>query len=1041
MLDAQAVEVFLRSARSGERQVRLLAIETLALLPLSTDALRELASAAVQFISSLPRTDPDYVHAISICAQIPVRSVRISLGMAGNPESTSDLAMRLLARIGRPGEVIERLACLPLEHLQVTGEHFTNALSDPNPDVRFWAAIAVARIGDLKPLDAILQGLLSGEGDTEEGNREYLAIFTGNPWDSYNALAAARPLPPQMHAFLVGRYYQELKRVGKQHINDLARDALQLIGGLTGIVDAEGYPQDGPREVPPPLRQPADPVLIDDIFRRLSESPFDEHLDINVADDGERNLVASLTPERAGMIMMSAFDVLENRAQERGVGVDAMLGNYMLDLAVKLPDRPVLPLGELVRTRGQRWETRQFSWLLSRAGAERLVDELGPHIIAAAEPQREFYLSWARNIASQLNAGPPYAGPRAGPSVRESQLPTTGVLDDLVETYVTEAPPLTRPEEAPKPPLARYSNLRVFEAENSDRRDEVLDRPLIAGHRYYLEVSIGLEPAGIPVVGKVEEIRRLNTRHPVDLFVVVAPGDEAEWEIFDPIQSLKLPPAKPTDDPATFILKPTSGQPAKRRNLLVKIYYRLNLIDSLVFAPFVVPADEKDSRQQDHKPPLFLAVDGFPERYAEIDPDLAPKKLNIALKRTGAIDWRLTAVLEVNGKEIPLVGYAILSDADMQQIVTETRTAWDSLVTDDRLDDSAQRPAAFAQALARLADAGSNAWNSLVGAGGTAQSLYSIGRMLEDNPPVEGASVQIICEERGVDFIFPWTILYAAPYSAGQQPGIKNFWGFRYDIEIRNLQVLGRRSLTPTCKIGYALWRSQVAARQGAMLSKLAATRPNVINVTEPAIESRDAFFATLKDDGLDVLYVFAHGYTRTPGLGGLAALKAWLTAKLTRAAATPANVFPEELAVLRDNLAEIDRDNKDDWIKLTKSTLTFSELQKLRDRLNRKPLVFLNMCHSAQINPGLSSGFVSYFLQRGACAVIGTECPVPPFFAEVFAEEVFQRLAKGKSVGAAVYAARTSCSKAENPLALAYSLYGYADSRIVKPPTKAFVS
>jgi hypothetical protein len=151
MLDAQAVEAFLQSARTGESRVRRLAIETLTLLPLGADALRALASAAVQCISELPQSHPDYAHAIRICARIPVRSVRVVLGrIAGDLENPASLTCalelarhgdgsglrRLLAELGAPNaeEAIERLACLPLEQLQVAAEHFTDALSDPKAD-------------------------------------------------------------------------------------------------------------------------------------------------------------------------------------------------------------------------------------------------------------------------------------------------------------------------------------------------------------------------------------------------------------------------------------------------------------------------------------------------------------------------------------------------------------------------------------------------------------------------------------------------------------------------------------------------------------------------------------------------------------------------------------------------------------------------------------------------------------------------------------------------------------------------------------------
>jgi hypothetical protein len=364
----------------------------------------------------------------------------------------------------------------------------------------------------------------------------------------------------------------------------------------------------------------------------------------------------------------------------------------------------------------------------------------------------------------------------------------------------------------------------------------------------------------------------------------------------------------------------------------------------------------------------------------------------------------------------------------MQEIVDDARRAWDRVITDNRLYDIKERPFAFADALTALAETGSKAWNSLISAGGLGQALNSIGQILEDNPPALGAPVQIFCEERAVDFIFPWTLVYSAPYQKGQKPDIESFWGFRYNIEVRSPQVLGKRSITEPCHIGYAFWRSNAATRQREMLAKLACERTDEIVIVEPSIETSNEFVATLKNDGLDVLYVFAHGYTRTAGLGGLGALSAWLGAKLGR----NASALPDELAALKDNLEEVARTNQDDWIKLTKSTLTIADLQMFRGRLYRKPIVFLNMCHSAQVNHGLSDGLVGYFLQHGACAVIGTECPVPHFFAEVFADEMFQGLAEGTTLGDSMYAARIIFKGDANPLALAYSVYGYADSQII---------
>jgi hypothetical protein len=436
----------------------------------------------------------------------------------------------------------------------------------------------------------------------------------------------------------------------------------------------------------------------------------------------------------------------------------------------------------------------------------------------------------------------------------------------------------------------------------------------------------------------------------------------------------------------------------------------------------------------DGNPPLYLEVKGFAERYAGIEPDVAARKLNITLKRMEGNAWRLTAVLDVGASEtVKLVSYASLSDQRLGEIVEDARKAWDGIVTDERLYDLARRPAFLADALARMAEVGRDTWNALfAGGGGVGQSLNAIGRMLEDNPPAPGAPIQIVCLEPSVDFVFPWTLLYLKPYAKGEVPDPENFWGYRYAIEMRNLLLLGDRPRRRPSKIAYAVWRKfgPLSVRQGTMLAALVATRPDDIFVSEPPIEGGELFVTTLDADDLDLLYVFAHGYTRARGLGSLAVLKDWLAKKLAGSSAT---ALDDELSALRDNLEEIGRTNADDWIKLTQSTLTYKQLLKSRGRLNRRPIVFLNMCHSAQVNPGLAEGFVSYFLQRGACAVVGTECPIPAFFADTFAEQVFKELAKGGSLGKAVYEARKTCSIG-NPLALAYSLYGYADARITEP-------
>jgi CHAT domain len=61
------------------------------------------------------------------------------------------------------------------------------------------------------------------------------------------------------------------------------------------------------------------------------------------------------------------------------------------------------------------------------------------------------------------------------------------------------------------------------------------------------------------------------------------------------------------------------------------------------------------------------------------------------------------------------------------------------------------------------------------------------------------------------------------------------------------------------------------------------------------------------------------------------------------------------------------------------------------------KPLVVINACHSADLQPGQAISFVSGFTQLGAAAIVGTEVAVQADFAAAFGE-TFLRLIAGPS-------------------------------------------
>src|SRR5262249_32251318 len=121
-------------------------------------------------------------------------------------------------------------------------------------------------------------------------------------------------------------------------------------------------------------------------------------------------------------------------------------------------------------------------------------------------------------------------------------------------------------------------------------------------------------------------------------------------------------------------------------------------------------------------------------------------------------------------------------------------------------------------------------------------------------------------------------------------------------------------------------------------------------------------------------------------------------------------------------------------FIQLTFGSLYLDDdLLPIR-RFGCQPLVFLNMCDSAQVTPALSGGFVPFFLGRGAVGVLGTECPMPVVFAHPFSEVILRSVLSGGAVGPALLKARQHFVQLGNPLGLAYTHYGPATARFCPP-------
>jgi hypothetical protein len=174
------------------------------------------------------------------------------------------------------------------------------------------------------------------------------------------------------------------------------------------------------------------------------------------------------------------------------------------------------------------------------------------------------------------------------------------------------------------------------------------------------------------------------------------------------------------------------------------------------------------------------------------------------------------------------------------------------------------------------------------------------------------------------------------------------------------------------------------------------------------------------------IFYIFCHGYTERMAADIQVAddligeFKSWV------------NTLPDKQREKLKAQGNDWFDVSDSWIKLTYGTVPLTMMEYYAaPKLEYGPLVFLNMCESAQVLPSLSGGFIPFFLQRGARCIIGTECPMTSTFADPFARAFFRQFLQGQAVGDILWTLRQDYMDKGNPLGLAYTLYGDANTKL----------
>lgn len=575
---------------------------------------------------------------------------------------------------------------------------------------------------------------------------------------------------------------------------------------------------------------------------------------------------------------------------------------------------------------------------------------------------------------------------------------------------------------------------------DGDQEPVAATSSLAVGHAYLLQVNVGardessLLPADAPPLPEPPV-----TANSLDLLVSVISASDA-LVFAAPTQPLRLP-AKGDSEPVRLSFSATA--PIAEALVWIHIYYRLNLLQTIEVR-LAVTATEQDGPAASAsviynrtKEFADVAALGGKELTLRLFGDGDAYRMSIAWPGDGARGRRDPA----RGLTVALpVSKQALTDAVVAARNTLYETTWQPSYRKGVKGTFAERR----ESLYQLAVAGNRLYATLFypenATAEQARSLAGVRAWLAEALAVaEGErapTIQIIHENPPGGL--PWALLYPSAVAEQSDVDYRQFWGCAYRLEILTPQF------AENARAGVA--QAERVRVAGGTYTFRVPTEAGVVDVTAqhrlfldsfaPAggrweVELREqadqASFTALLEHS-DIVYMFCHGHTAKSAddsVDWVARFREQL-AKLPDATKA---AYGDLLKLEQERYQPSDPNLGDSWLMWNKSLLPLRQIKQWNPQLQRKPLVMLNMCESAQVLPALGVGFVPFFSQIGARGVVGTECPMLAPFAAEFGQRALQRLAAGEAIGDVLVALRNEFIEQErNPLGLAYTYYGDAD-------------
>lgn len=659
--------------------------------------------------------------------------------------------------------------------------------------------------------------------------------------------------------------------------------------------------------------------------------------------------------------------------------------------------------------------------------------------------------------------------------VRTLELPELGVL--LAGAAAPPDPETQREGEVVADATASYVNFTFYDLALGFGRMLPLHEGLVENRTYRIAVSMELTPDA-RFTGNSSALERPESlSDTVELDVVLITESQSLKIVGDPSAVLKWPKAGPSraKDNAIFAVEALAltaeGKPAW---LDVYIYHRQNLLFTARLNLEIAAAGH--SWRSDQRPISWRDVEHGDQnrtvlfqKFSALN-SIAKRDVNLAIQRESEDEYTLTAFM--GHLELPV--RVRLTRAELESAILTARKLLDELRVDpayvsegfnlrgaytgrhlgESYDDKGDKVSgekgrlAFETFMRKMAEAGRKFSGDLF----KTKSAARLGEVLRNNVP-EGGLIQVWLEDGARDFLYPWSWLYDGEVDLSNEftPRPEYFWGYRYVIEITprfpelftfdppGPEIPSERRLL--LKAG--VFNFTQTGKQKDFFKKWQEKSGGVL-----AIDVWGA--AELWSDYLpacdcQIIYFFSHGHTALPvnpaGIrvqGVIDALQRLVQEQEDQQGAGQPTAeyykrLRESLRGLQDNSALSTQTH----IRLQQGALDLPILRRI-DPQDPVPLVFLNMCESAQVFPSLSDGLVDVFLRRRARGVIGTEMPMIPQFADLLArrffDEFFTRSPANNSVGRILFDLRREYLAQGNPLGFAYTFFGDSTARLSKP-------